>query len=261
MSDSQKMPVLFAAHGTPMNAITDNPFRKRWAAWGTELPRPKAILAISAHFYTRGTHVTAMAKPPTIHDFYGFPQALFDVQYPAPGSPELAKRVADLLAPVPVGLDQEGWGLDHGTWSVLMHMFPKADIPVVQLSMDGTQPHRFHYELAKRLRPLRNEGVMVIANGNVVHNLRTLNRSEQAAPADWCVSFEAKVKALLEKGDHQALINYEALGQDALLSVPSPDHYLPLLYAIALQDEGEAISFPLSGHHSHSLSMLSVQIG
>ena len=261
MNAAAPMPVVFAAHGTPMNAITENPYRHLWQAWGKALPRPKAILSISAHFYTRGTHVTAMEKPPTIHDFYGFPQALFDVQYPAPGSPALAQRVGDLLAPVAVGQDQEGWGLDHGTWSVLMHMFPAADIPVVQLSMDGTQPPQFHYELAKRLRPLRDEGVLIFANGNVVHNLRLLNRSEQAPAADWCLRFEATVADMLQRGDHAGLVNYEALGEDARLSVPSPDHYLPLLYAIAQQDPGEPISFPVTGAHLQSLSMLSCQIG
>lgn len=260
MNAPKPMPVLFAAHGTPMNAITDNPYRERWRQWGESLPRPKAILAISAHFYTRGTYVTAMEHPPTIHDFYGFPQELFDVRYPAPGDPALAKHVAELLAPTSVGLDVEGWGLDHGTWSVLMHMFPRADIPVVQLSMDGTQPPEYHYQLAKRLRPLRDEGVLVVANGNVVHNLQAL-RGETAPAADWCARFEAAVTDMLTKGDHQSLIHYEALGEDAHLSIPSPDHYLPLLYAIALQDEGEPITFPIAGSHLHSLSMLSAQIG
>lgn len=263
MSPPVPMPVLFLAHGSPMNAITENRFRPLWQQWGEALlpSKPKAILAVSAHFYTRGTHVTAMEKPPTIHDFHGFPQELFDVQYPAPGSPALAQRVAELLAPTPVGQDKESWGLDHGTWSVLMHLFPKADIPVVQLSIDGTQPPEYHYQLARRLRPLRDEGVLVVASGNVVHNLRTLNRSETSPPADWCVRFDATVRTMLEQGDHAGLIHYEALGEDARLSVPSPDHYLPLLYAIALQDEGEKVSFPVTGTHLHSLSMLSCQIG
>lgn len=261
MTAPKPMPVVFTAHGTPMNAITDNRYRSLWRQWGQALPRPKAILAISAHFYTRGTYVTAMERPPTIHDFYGFPQELFDVQYPAPGDPALAQRVADLLAPTPVGLDMDGWGFDHGTWSVLMHMFPEADIPVVQLSMDGTQPPEYHYQLSRRLRPLRDEGVLVCANGNVVHNLQALNRSETSPAADWCERFETAVTDMLLKGDHQGLINYQALGEDARLSVPTPDHYLPLLYAIALQDEGEPVSFPITGSHLHSLSMLSVQIG
>ncbi|HEX5392304.1 MAG TPA: 4,5-DOPA dioxygenase extradiol [Rhodocyclaceae bacterium] len=261
MNTAQRMPVVFAAHGTPMNAITDNRFRSLWRQWGQALPRPKAILAVSAHFYTRGTHVTAMERPPTIHDFYGFPQELFDVQYPAPGDPALARRVADLLAPTPVGLDMGAWGFDHGTWSVLMHMFPDADIPVVQLSMDGALPPEAHYELAKRLRPLRDEGVLIFANGNVVHNLQMLNRREDAPATDWCVRFEAVVKDMLAKGDHEGLIHYEAMGEDARLSVPTPDHYLPLLYAIAQQDAGDPVSFPITGSHLQSLSMLSCQIG
>lgn len=261
MNTPQPMPVVFAAHGTPMNAITDNRFRALWQQWGQALPRPKAILAISAHFYTRGTHVTAMERPPTIHDFYGFPQELFDVEYPAPGHPTLARRVADLLAPTPVALDLEGWGLDHGTWSVLMHMFPNADIPVVQLSMDGTQPPEVHYELAKRLRPLRDEGVLIFANGNVVHNLQMLARQENAPAAPWCARFEAAVTDMLAKGDHKGLIHYEALGEDARLSVPTVEHYLPLLYAIAQQDASEPVSFLISGSDLQSLSMLSCQIG
>lgn len=261
MTTPSPMPAVFVAHGTPMNAITENRFRPLWRQWGEALPRPKAILAVAAHFYTRGTHVTAMEQPPTIHDFYGFPQELFDVQYPAPGSPALAQRVTQLLAPTPVGLDMDGWGLDHGTWSVLMHMYPQADIPVVQLSIDGTQPPEYHYELAKRLRPLRDEGVLICANGNVVHNLRVLNRSEDAEPAEWCARFDAAVRDMLEKGDHAGLVHYEALGDDARLSVPSPDHYLPLLYVIAQQAPGEPISFPVTGLHMASLSMLSFQIG
>jgi len=255
-----RMPAVFFAHGTPMNALGENRFGDAWRHYGASIPKPKAILMVSAHWYTQGTAVTAMDAPRTIHDFGGFPQALFDMQYPAPGSPALAARVHDLLAPVQVHMDRS-WGLDHGTWSVLVHVYPRADIPVVQLSIDGTQPPQFHYELAKRLAPLRDEGVLIAASGNVVHNLRTMRRSEQAGAYDWAQQFETTVREHLRRGEHAPLIDYEKLGQAARMSVPTPEHYLPLLYVMAQQQEGEPVSFITEGIELGSISMLSVAIG
>jgi 4,5-DOPA dioxygenase extradiol len=202
-----------------------------------------------------------MAAPRTIHDFGGFPRELYEVQYPAPGSPDLARRVRDLLAPMVVAID-DSWGLDHGTWSVLRHVFPGADIPVVQLSIDETREPEFHYAMARSLVPLRDEGVLIIGSGNVVHNLHAYAWGKHdVAPFDWSVRFERRVRELLLKGEHDPLVNYEALGPDALLSVPTPDHYLPLLYVIAQQRAGESVSFPVEGFDGGSISMLTVQIG
>ena len=221
MNASARMPAIFFGHGTPMNTLARNRYTETWRKLGESVPRPKAILCVSAHWYTHGTGVTAMEQPETIHDFYGFPQALFDVQYPAPGDPALAARVRDLLAPVDVDLDQT-WGLDHGTWSVLVHAFPDARVPVVQLSIDGMQPPRFHYELGKQLAPLRDEGVLVIGSGNVVHNLRVLNRLDDAPAFDWAVRFNDRVRDALARRDHDALVDYAdarrgrgAIGADA----------------------------------------------
>lgn len=253
-------PVFFFGHGNPMHAIANDRYTQAWAAIGARLPKPAAILAISAHWYTRGTHVTAMVKPRTIHDFGGFPPALSQVQYPAPGSPALANRIADLLAPVRVGLDQE-WGIDHGTWSILRHVFPDADIPLVQLSIDATQPPAFHYELGKRLAALRDEGVLIIGSGNIVHNLHAYDwASESAKPHAATTNFEKDIRRLLLAGDHQALIDYAALGADARFAVPTPEHYLPLLYIIALQRDEEQVSFPIEGSEGGSISMLTVEI-
>lgn len=257
MNASTRMPAIFFGHGTPMNTLARNRYTEAWRKLGESVPRPKAILCVSAHWYTHGTGVTAMERPETIHDFYGFPQALFDVQYPAPGDPALAARVRDLLAPVDVELDQT-WGLDHGTWSVLVHAFPDASVPVVQLSIDGMQPPRFHYELARRLAPLRGEGVLVIGSGNVVHNLRVLNRRDDAPAFDWAVRFNDRVREALARRDHDALIDYAAGGEEAALSVPTPEHYLPLLYVAALQAENESVSFPVDGIDKGSLGMLTV---
>ena len=254
------MPVIFFGHGSPMNTLTRNQYTDAWRKLGAAAPKPRAILAISAHWFTRGTAVTAMARPRTIHDFGGFPQALFELEYPAPGDPQLAAHVRDLLAPVPVELDH-GWGLDHGTWSVLAHAYPDAAIPVVQLSLDGTKPASFHYELAARLAPLRGEGVLIIGSGNVVHNL-TLMRRDGAGPAyAWAQRFNEMVRAALASGKHQALIEYERMGEDARLSVPTPEHYLPLLYIAALQSEGERMSFAVDGCEAGSLGMLSAAAG
>ena len=219
------------------------------------------MLAVSAHWYLTGTRVTALPAPRTIHDFGGFPRELYEVRYPAPGDPALARRVQDLLAPLPVLLDQE-WGLDHGTWSVLRHVFPQADVPVVQLSLDETQPPQFHHELGARLGPLRDEGVLVLGSGNLVHNLHAYAWGRHPAePLEWAVRFEETVRRLLIAGDHGPLVDYESLGRDALLSVPTPEHYLPLLYVLGARREGEPVAFPVEGVDGGSVSMLSVRIG
>ena len=254
-----RMPVVFFGHGSPMNALDLNQYTESWRRLGDSIPKPEAILCVSAHWYTEGTAVTAMDKPKTIHDFYGFPQALFDVQYPAPGDPRLASRVRELLAPVDVRLD-ESWGLDHGTWSVLKHAYPGADIPVVQLSIDGTQQPQFHYETGKRLAPLRDEGVLVAGSGNVVHNLRLMKRAG-GAPFDWAVRFNESIREALASRDHRALVDFEKLGEAARLSVPTPEHYLPLLYVAALQGDDEPLSFVVDGYDLGSVSMLTVAAG
>jgi 4,5-DOPA dioxygenase extradiol len=244
-----------------MNALLKNAYTDGWGAIGEAIPRPKAILAVSAHWYIPQTAVTASLKPRTIHDFGGFPRELYEVEYNAPGSLELAVRVQELLAPLPVALD-ERWGLDHGTWSVLCHVFPRADVPVVQLSIDETQPPEFHYEMAKRLAPLREEGVLVVGSGNLVHNLHTYAWGRQRVePFDWAVRFEEIARELLMKGDDAPLVAYESLGRDARLSVPTPDHYLPLLYVMAVRKEGEPVHFPVEGVDGGSVSMLTVQFG
>jgi 4,5-DOPA dioxygenase extradiol len=255
------MPTLFLGHGNPMNALAKNVYSAGWAAIGRALPRPKAVLAISAHWYIPGCGVTANALPRTIHDFGGFPSELYDVQYPAPGSPELARRVKELLTPVPVKLD-ESWGLDHGTWSVLTHLFPRADIPVVQLAIDERQPPLYHYEVGKRLALLREEGVLIVGSGNLVHNLHSYAWGRAGVEAyDWAVRFEKRVRELLLAGDDAPLVAYEGLGRDALLSVPTPDHYLPLLYNLGLRRKEDAITFPVEGVDGGSVSMLAVRIG
>ncbi|HUS10815.1 MAG TPA: 4,5-DOPA dioxygenase extradiol [Pyrinomonadaceae bacterium] len=258
---TRPMPAIFFGHGNPMNAVSKNTYTDGWASIGVAIERPKAILCISAHWYLPGTAVTAMNAPRTIHDFGGFPRELYEVQYPAPGSPELANRVRNLLAPLPVQLD-EGWGLDHGTWSVLYHVFPEADIPVVQLSIDETREPQFHYELGKLLTPLRDEGVLIMGSGNLVHNLHTYAWGKhEVEPFDWAVRFETQARRLLEHGDDGPLVNYESLGRDALLCAPTPDHYLPLVYVLGLRLEGESVSFPVEGFDGGSISMLTVKMG
>ncbi len=255
------MPAIFFGHGNPMNALRRNAYSEGWAAIGSELPRPNAILAISAHWYIPATAVTASRAPRTIHDFGGFPRELYQVEYPAPGSPELARRTQELLAPTAVALD-EGWGLDHGTWAVLCHVFPQADIPVAQLSIDETQPPAFHYEVGKRLAPLREEGVLIMGSGNLVHNLHTYAWGKHGVePFDWAVRFEERARELLLAGQDAPLVAYETSGRDAMLSIPTPEHYLPLLYVIATRKEGEQVSFPVTGVDGGSVSMLTVQIG
>src|SRR5690242_20081782 len=238
-------PSIFLAHGSPMNALADNRYTRAWRAFG-ERVTPRAVLAISAHWVTRGTAVTAMEHPRTIHDFGSFPRELFEVEYRAPGDPQLAQRVQELLMPTPVTLDQEQWGLDHGTWSVLRHVYPDADVPVIQLSIDETQPPAHHFEIGRRLATLRDEGILIMGSGNLVHNLHTYAWGRHAQePYDWAVAFERRARDLMVTREFQPLIEYESLGRDAILSVPTPDHYLPLLYVLGACRQGDAIAFPV----------------
>lgn len=258
---SETLPAIFFGHGNPMNAVQTNVYTEAWAEIGRSIARPKAILCVSAHWYVPAVGVTAMERPRTIHDFGGFPPELFAVQYPAPGSPALAMRVNELLGG-DVVLDLTHWGLDHGTWSVLAHVFPDADIPVVQLSINETEPAAYHYDLATRLAPLRDEGVLVVGSGNLVHNLHAYAWGKQnVEPFDWASRFDEKARELILNDDHTPLIEYETLGRDAMLSVPTPDHYLPLLYVLALQRQGEKVTFPVSGFDGGSISMTTVEIG
>ena len=252
-----RMPVLFIGHGNPMNAIERNEFHLGWATVARRLPRPRAILCVSAHWETRDAHVTAAGMPATIHDFYGFPQSLFDVRYPAPGDPALAARVSSLVASERVGLDP-GRGLDHGAWSVLIAMYPSADVPVVQLSLDTSRPGSHHYALARQLAPLRDEGVLVLGSGNIVHNLRLFNFRDPA-PLDWALAADAELRGHIAAGRHDELAAYPAR-PEARLAVPTPEHYLPLLYAIALQQAGETAEF-FNVRVPGSISMSSVLIG
>lgn len=262
MSSTGKMPVLFLGHGSPMNAIDENEFVASFRQLGKELERPNAILCISAHWETRGTYVTAMQNPPTIHDFGGFPQELFEVQYPAPGSPELAKQTKEIITKTDVGLDDK-WGLDHGAWSVIKHLYPNADIPVIQMSIDYTQPAKYHYELAKELHSLRTKGILIVGSGNMVHNLRMVSwkRLNEVYAYDWAIEANDKMKSYILSGDHQNLINFKSQGKAFDLAIPTPEHYMPLLYTLALKEENENITLfndkPVGG----SLTMTSVKIG
>lgn len=262
MTEHKRMPAVFFAHGSPMHALASNDFTKGWARIGRELPRPRAVLMVSAHWYVGGSAVTVSTQPQTIHDFGGFPRALYEVQYPAPGDAELAGRVQQLLAPLAAVAGDEGWGLDHGTWAVLRHVYPQADVPVVQLSIDMNQPLQFHYAVGQRLAELREEGVLVAGSGNIVHNLRAYAwGQENIEPYPWALSFEQRIREALLAGDAQTVVNYEAAGRDALLSSPTPDHYLPLLYVLGARQSDDAVSFPVEGMEGGSLSMLSVQFG
>ena len=258
-SGAPRLPVLFIGHGTPRNAIADNEFTRGWARLGARLPRPRAILVISAHWYTYGTGVTAADQPETIYDFGGGAD-LRHLNYPAPGLPNLAERVAELLAPCPVVRDTS-WGFDHGCWSVLMRAFPEAEIPVVQLSIDGTQRPQVHFDIGKRLAPLRDEGVLIFTSGNIVHNLGLVIYDDAAKPYEWAERFDLIVRDRLMQKDWEVLVDYAALGPDAALSIPTPDHYLPLLYAMGAADPGEQVSFPVEGIHLGSVSMRCVMFG
>ncbi len=255
------MPVLFIGHGSPMNGIEDNEFSQTWAAMGQTMPVPKAVIVVSAHWFTRGTAVTAMNFPKTIHDFGGFPQALFDVQYPAPGNPALGAETAELIKGTPVTLDHD-WGLDHGAWTVLQHMFPKADIPVLQLSIDYTKTPKAHYDLAKELYQLRRKSVLIMGSGNMVHNLRMLSwEMMDGGGYDWALEINDQFKRLILNQDHQPLIGWESLGKAAALAIPTPEHYLPLLYTLGLQNAAEEVALFNDKAVGGSLTMTSVRIG
>jgi len=263
LDGTERMPVLFLGHGSPMNAIEENEFVAGFRKIGKELPKPNAVLCISAHWETRGTFVTAMEKPRTIHDFGGFPKALFDVQYPAPGSPELAKETQSTITKTQVGLDEK-WGLDHGAWSVIKHLYPNADVPVIQMSLDYNQPPQYHYELARELASLRNKGVLIVGSGNMVHNLGMvawdrLNDAEYGF--DWAIEASEKMKSYILSGDHQKLINFRSQGRAFDLAIPTPEHYLPLLYALALQEKNEAVRLFNDKAVAGSLTMTSLSIG
>jgi 4,5-DOPA dioxygenase extradiol len=262
LESDKKFPVLFVGHGSPMNGIEDNEFSQYWKKLAQEIERPKAILCISAHWLTKGTFVTAMEKPKTIHDFGGFPQALFDVQYPAPGDPILAAETAKLITSTHVEFDHD-WGLDHGTWTIVRHMYPDADIPVLQMSIDYNQPAQYHYDLAKELNSLRKKGVLIIGSGNMVHNLRMVawDKLNDSYGFDWAIEMNDLFKKKIEENDHSALIQYEKLHTAAKLAIPTPDHYFPLIYTLGLKDTNEEVTFfndkPMAG----SLTMTSVKFG
>jgi len=263
LGSTEPMPVLFLGHGSPMNAIEENEFVQGFRETGKTIPQPSAILCISAHWETRGTFITAMEKPRTIHDFGGFPQALFDVQYPAPGDPLLARETQSLITKTRVGLD-ESWGLDHGAWSVIKHLYPAADVPVIEMSIDHYQTPQYHYELAKELAALRRKGVLIIGSGNMVHNLRMVAWDKLNADAygyDWAIEASEQMKQYIRSGDHQSLIRFRSQGLAFDLAIPTAEHYMPLLYTLALQEKDEQVSFfndkPVGG----SLTMTSVRIG
>jgi 4,5-DOPA dioxygenase extradiol len=258
-----KMPVLFLGHGSPMNAIEENEFVAGWRTIGKEIPRPKAVVCISAHWETQGTQVTAMAKPKTIHDFGGFPEELYAVQYPAPGSPELAKEISHTIKKTKIGLDEK-WGLDHGCWVVVKQLYPDADVPVVQMSLDQTKPAHYHYDLAKELSWLRDKGVLIIGSGNMVHNLGLVEWDKLEAIGyayDWAIEASGKMKKFILDGDHQSLIDYQSQGKSYNLAIPTPEHYLPLLYALALKDEKDTLKLFNDKAVAGSLTMTSVKIG
>ena len=260
-TSSTRMPALFIGHGSPMNTLEDNTYTRAWRALGERLPEPRAILAISAHWLTRGIAVTAMERPRTIHDFGGFPQALHEVQYAAPGSPLLAQRVVELLKPHTVVLDQTGWGLDHGTWSVLAHLYPMADIPVVQLSIDATQGEAFHMATGHQLQALRDEGVLIVASGNIVHNLGLMDWNQLDKGHDWAARFDTFAKTAIEQRNFTELAHYRSQGRDAQLAVPTPEHFWPLLYTLGVATPADAITFPVEGLTMGGISMRSVKIG
>jgi len=263
LSSTEKMPVLFLGHGSPMNAIEENEFVTAFRILGKEIPKPNAILCVSAHWETRGTYVTAMEWPNTIHDFGGFPKALFDVQYPAPGSRALAKETQMMIRNTEVGLDQN-WGLDHGCWSVIKHLYPNADVPVVEMSLDYSLTPQSHYELARELSELRNKGVLIVGSGNIVHNLRMVAWDKLDASEyeyDWATEAREKMKKFIMEGDHQSLINYQFQGKAFDLAVPTPDHFLPLLYVLALKEKNETMNLFNDKTVAGSLAMTSLRVG
>ena len=253
-----KMPVLFVGHGSPMNAIEVNDFSQAWIEAGKQLPQPRAILCVSAHWVTRGTLVTAMDKPRTIYDMYGFPPELYEVRYDAPGSPDLAEQVRRIIQTTEVKPDME-WGLDHGTWSVMRRLFPKANIPVIQMSLDAAIEPQKHYEIAGQLKELREDGVLIVGSGNIVHNLRLARMDDSAY--DWAVTFDQRVKNWIEQNDHDPIVHFEKGDQAAKLAINSAEHYIPLLYSLALRDETDSISFFADKVMGGAISMRSVKIG
>ncbi len=258
-SRDSRTPLLFVGHGSPMNGIEDNDFSEYWKKLGREMTPPSTVLCVSAHWFTKGTWVTAMEYPQTIHDFQGFPKSLIDVQYPAPGNPVLAKELAASVRKTSLGLDHE-WGLDHGTWSFVRRMFPEAKIPVLQLSIDYTQGPQFHYDLARELSSLRKKGVLIVGSGNMVHNLGILNWRQPEMTYDWALEMNEMFKKLITNGDHAALVRYENLGAGAKLSIPTPEHFLPLLYVLGLQEKNESATFFNDKMVMGSVSMTSVKI-
>lgn len=256
-------PVFFMGHGSPMNGIQSNEFSQKWKELGSKIDLPSAVLVISAHWLTKGTHVTAMQEPKTIHDFGGFPQELFEVQYPAPGSPFLAEETAKLVTSTDVGLDHD-WGLDHGTWTVVRHMFPEANVPVLQLSIDYYKPAQYHYDLAKQLYDLRKRGVLIIGSGNMIHNLRMVDWKNLDTPGfgyDWAIELNEKMKQLIVSKDHKALVDYQSLGKAAQLAIPTPDHYLPMIYNLALQSDKDDVEIFNDRLVAGSLNMTSFRLG
>lgn len=259
---TKKMPVLFLGHGSPMNAIEENEFVNGFRKLAKNLPKPNAILCVSAHWETKGTFVTAMQNPPTIHDFGGFPKELFAVQYPAPGSPQLANETKALITKTEVGLDHK-WGLDHGAWSVIKHLYPNADIPVIQLSLDYSQTPQYHYELAQQLKSLREKGILIIGSGNMVHNLGKVEwrRLNENFGYDWAMEANEKMKKYILDQNHQELIDFRSQGKAFDLAIPTPEHYLPLLYSLAMQDKNEAVELFNDKAVAGALTMTSVKIG
>jgi 4,5-DOPA dioxygenase extradiol len=262
LDKTSKMPVLFLGHGSPMNAIEENEFVTGFRNVAKEIPKPNAILCVSAHWETKGTFVTAMQNPPTIHDFGGFPKELFAVQYPAPGSPSLAKETKSIVTKTEVGLDDK-WGLDHGAWSVIKHLYPKADVPVIQMSLDYSQTPQYHYEIAQQIKSLREKGVLVIGSGNMVHNLGLVawKQLNENFGFDWAIEANEKMKKFILSGDHQQLINFRSQGKTFDLAIPTPEHYLPLLYSLALKEEKDELSLFNDKAVAGSLTMTSVKIG
>lgn len=258
---TDKMPILFLGHGSPMNAIEENEFVKRFREIGAEIPRPTAILCISAHWETRGTFVTSMEKPEIIHDFGGFPRELYEVEYPAPGSPEMAREVMEIVTKTKIEPDYQ-WGLDHGAWSVIKHLYPDASVPVVQLSLDYTKPAEYHYQLAQELSPLREKGVLIIGSGNMIHNLRLAawDKLYDNFAYDWAIDADTRMKKFMQEENHQVLIDYTAQGEPFHLAIPTPEHYLPLLYILALKEKQESITLFNDKTVAGSLSMTSLKI-
>lgn len=261
MSSATRMPAVFLGHGSPMNVLETNRYTEAWRALGRSItPKPRAILSVSAHWYVNASAVLAMPRPKTIHDFYGFPQALYDVQYPAPGDPELAAMVRDLAAPVWVGLDHDSWGLDHGTWSVLVHAFPDADVPVIQLAIDAAKPPSYHLDLGRRLGALRDQGVLILGSGDIVHNLARASFRQPDGAYDWATRFDEDVQRYLRDGDDEALVDYQR-HPDGRLAVPTPDHYLPVLYVAGLRRPDDDFAVLVDGIAFGSISMTSFRLG